>query len=178
MTILLPYRTAHGPGLLGAFPVGPGTYELCRARAPVPGHCFGALELTERARSREISFDLVRSRIGGLVQYPALTRLPAPSYRTARRSRVSNQRQVKPPAPPQEKTMTTDAIVLLEDDHKEILRTFRDFESAGEGALKTKGRLVDRMIEPLTVHTYIENEVMYPRALARARARGRRARAL
>ena len=59
--------------------------------------------------------------------------------------------------------MTTDAIVLLKDDHKEILRVFRDFEKAGDTALKTKGRLVDRMIELLTVHTYIENEVMYPR---------------
>ena len=59
--------------------------------------------------------------------------------------------------------MTTDAIVLLKDDHKEILRVFRDFEKAGDAAHKTKGRLVDRMIELLTVHTYIENEVMYPR---------------
>jgi hemerythrin-like domain-containing protein len=59
--------------------------------------------------------------------------------------------------------MTTDAIVLLKDDHKEVLRVFREFEQAGDNALKTKGRLVDRMIELLTVHTYIENEVMYPR---------------
>jgi hemerythrin-like domain-containing protein len=59
--------------------------------------------------------------------------------------------------------MSTDAIVMLKDDHKEILRCFRDFEKAGDRALKTKGRLVDRMIELLTVHTYIENEVMYPR---------------
>ena len=59
--------------------------------------------------------------------------------------------------------MSTDAIVMLKDDHKEILRCFRDFEKAGDQALKTKGRLVDRMIELLTVHTYIENEVMYPR---------------
>ena len=35
--------------------------------------------------------------------------------------------------------MTTDAIVLLKDDHKEILRAFRDFEQAGDDALKTKG---------------------------------------
>ena len=35
--------------------------------------------------------------------------------------------------------MTTDAIVLLKDDHKEILRVFRDFEQAGDNALKTKG---------------------------------------
>jgi hemerythrin superfamily protein len=59
--------------------------------------------------------------------------------------------------------MSTDAIVMLKNDHKEIRKAFSDFEKAGEGALTTKGRLVDRMIELLTVHTYIENEVMYPR---------------
>jgi hemerythrin-like domain-containing protein len=59
--------------------------------------------------------------------------------------------------------VSTDAIVLLKDDHKQILRTFKDFEAAGDGAFKTKGHLVDRIIELLTVHTYIENEVMYPR---------------
>jgi len=59
--------------------------------------------------------------------------------------------------------MSTDAIVLLKNDHKEILKTFKDFEKAGENAHAAKGKLVDRMIELLTVHTYIENEVMYPR---------------
>lgn len=59
--------------------------------------------------------------------------------------------------------MSTDAIVLLKKDHKEILKAFRDFEAAGANAEKTKGRLVDRIIELLTVHTYLENEVMYPR---------------
>ncbi|CAA9386298.1 MAG: Repair of Iron Centers di-iron protein [uncultured Nocardioides sp.] len=59
--------------------------------------------------------------------------------------------------------MSSDAIVLLKEDHKEIKRAFRDFEKAGEGATKRKGELVDTMIELLTRHTYIENEVMYPR---------------
>jgi hemerythrin-like domain-containing protein len=59
--------------------------------------------------------------------------------------------------------VSTDAIVLLKSDHKEILRTFRDFERAGDNAFATKGRLVKKMIELLTVHTYLENEVMYPR---------------
>src|SRR5688500_12607941 len=59
--------------------------------------------------------------------------------------------------------MSSDAIVMLKDDHKEILRAFREFEGAGDEALATKGKLVDRIIELLTVHTYIENEVMYPR---------------
>jgi hemerythrin-like domain-containing protein len=59
--------------------------------------------------------------------------------------------------------MSTDAIVMLKDEHKQIKKTFNDFEKAGEKAYVEKGRLVDRMIELLTVHTYIENEVMYPR---------------
>jgi hemerythrin-like domain-containing protein len=59
--------------------------------------------------------------------------------------------------------MSTDAIVLLKQDHKEIRQTFRRFEQAGERATATKGRLVERIIELLTVHTYLENEVMYPR---------------
>ena len=59
--------------------------------------------------------------------------------------------------------MSTDAIVLLKNDHKEIKKTFKDFQKAGEDAHKEKGKLVDTMIELLTQHTYIENEVMYPR---------------
>jgi hemerythrin-like domain-containing protein len=58
--------------------------------------------------------------------------------------------------------MSTDAIVLLKTDHKEIRKVFRDFEQAGENATVKKGQLVDKMIELLTVHTYIENEIMYP----------------
>ena len=59
--------------------------------------------------------------------------------------------------------MSTDAIVLLKDEHKLIRKAFRDFEQAGKDAHKTKGAIVDRIIELLTVHTYIENEVMYPK---------------
>ncbi len=59
--------------------------------------------------------------------------------------------------------MSTDAIVLLKNDHKEILKTFKDFESLGDQAHKRKGQLVDKIIDLLTVHTYLENEVMYPR---------------
>ena len=59
--------------------------------------------------------------------------------------------------------MSTDAIVLLKDEHKTIRKAFRAFQDAGENAEKRKGRLVDQIIELLTIHTYIENEVMYPR---------------
>ena len=58
--------------------------------------------------------------------------------------------------------MSTDAIVMLKDDHREIEKAFKAFEKAGENANKAKGAAVKRIIELLTVHTYIENEVMYP----------------
>ena len=55
-----------------------------------------------------------------------------------------------------------DAIVYLKDQHKVVKRLFKEFQGAGENATATKGRLVDQILENLTVHTYLENEVMYP----------------
>jgi hemerythrin superfamily protein len=59
--------------------------------------------------------------------------------------------------------MSNDAIVLLREDHKEIRQVFKQFQKAEDESSATRQRLVDRMIELLTVHTYVENEVMYPR---------------
>ena len=62
--------------------------------------------------------------------------------------------------------MSSDAIVMLKADHKEIRHLFREFQAAGEKAAKKKAKLVGQIIELLTVHTYIENEVMYPEVRA------------
>jgi hemerythrin superfamily protein len=62
--------------------------------------------------------------------------------------------------------MSTDAIVLLKQDHKKMRTLFRQFEAAGEGAPKRQADIVDKIIEALTVHTYIENECMYPEVRA------------
>lgn len=58
--------------------------------------------------------------------------------------------------------MSTDAIVILKQDHKEMRALFNEFQQAGENATKKKGAIVERILEALTVHTYIENECMYP----------------
>ena len=58
--------------------------------------------------------------------------------------------------------MSTDAIVILKDDHKRIKALFRQFEAAGESADQRKGELVEKILHELAVHTYIENEGMYP----------------
>ena len=59
--------------------------------------------------------------------------------------------------------MSSDAIVVLKADHKDIRNLFRKFQAAGDKAVKKKAKIVGQMIELLTVHTYIENEVMSPR---------------
>lgn len=56
--------------------------------------------------------------------------------------------------------MSTDAIVVLRQDHKEIKRLFRSFEKAEKPAEKQK--LVKQILQLLAVHTYIENEGLYP----------------
>ncbi len=58
--------------------------------------------------------------------------------------------------------VSTDAIVLLKQDHKEVKKLFKEFQAAGKNATAHKANLVKQMLEALTVHTYLENEVMYP----------------
>jgi hemerythrin-like domain-containing protein len=62
--------------------------------------------------------------------------------------------------------MSTDAIVILKDEHKEIRRAFRDFEKTNDTETARRGQAARVIIELLTAHTYIENEVMYPRVRA------------
>jgi hemerythrin-like domain-containing protein len=56
--------------------------------------------------------------------------------------------------------VSTDAIVLLKEDHKEVRKLFREFESADSA--QRKGELVGQIIALLKEHTRIENEIMYP----------------
>ena len=57
--------------------------------------------------------------------------------------------------------MSTDAIVLLRNDHTEVRKLFREFQKPQTTDAR-KGAIVTKVIELLTAHTYIENEVMYP----------------
>ncbi|GHE27450.1 hemerythrin [Kitasatospora indigofera] len=57
-----------------------------------------------------------------------------------------------------------DAIVLLKDDHQTVEKLFKAFEKAGEQAYAEKRKIADQVIEELTVHAVIEEEVFYPAA--------------
>ncbi len=59
-----------------------------------------------------------------------------------------------------------DAITLLKNDHHTVEQLFTRFEQAGERAHVQKRQIVDRIIEELSVHTAIEEQVFYPVARA------------
>ena len=59
-----------------------------------------------------------------------------------------------------------DAITLLRDDHKTVEQLFKRFEKAGDRAYVEKREIVDRIIEELSVHAAIEEQVFYPVARA------------
>ncbi|HEY0521489.1 MAG TPA: hemerythrin domain-containing protein [Ilumatobacteraceae bacterium] len=59
-----------------------------------------------------------------------------------------------------------DAITLLRDDHKTVEQLFKRFEKAGDDANQEKRQIVDMIIEELSVHAAIEEQLFYPVARA------------
>ncbi|WP_412079432.1 hemerythrin domain-containing protein (plasmid) [Streptomyces xanthophaeus] len=57
-----------------------------------------------------------------------------------------------------------DAIVLLREDHKTVEKLFKRFEKTGEDDLSERRSIVDEVIQELTVHAWIEEQVFYPAA--------------
>lgn len=55
-----------------------------------------------------------------------------------------------------------DAIVFLKDDHKTVEQLFKKYEGLGDGATKSKRKLVDQILDELAVHAAIEEKVFYP----------------
>jgi hemerythrin superfamily protein len=62
-----------------------------------------------------------------------------------------------------------DAITLLEDDHRTVEQLFERFEQTGRRAHVRKRQIVDRIIEELSVHAAVEEQVFYPVARAAVR---------
>lgn len=51
---------------------------------------------------------------------------------------------------------------MLKEDHQTVERLFKQFEQAGDRAFKQKRDIVDRIIEELSVHAAIEEQLFYP----------------
>ncbi len=55
-----------------------------------------------------------------------------------------------------------DAITLLKADHAEVEKLFKAYEKLGEKAYKSKEKTVKGIIQALSVHAGIEEQVFYP----------------
>jgi hemerythrin superfamily protein len=84
----------------------------------------------------------------------AVAKRATKSMSGATRTSASNKRSSR--------SAPRDAIAVLKGDHREVEELFRRFEQAGDGADKTKRRLVDSMVEKLSIHAEIEEAVFYP----------------
>ncbi len=57
---------------------------------------------------------------------------------------------------------TQDAIAFLKAEHREVEDLFKRFEKLGDGAHKSREATVERIIEALSKHAAIEEEIFYP----------------
>ena len=55
-----------------------------------------------------------------------------------------------------------DAITLLKHDHKTVEALFKRFEKAGDDAHVEKRAVVDKIIEELSIHAAVEEQLFYP----------------
>jgi hypothetical protein len=56
--------------------------------------------------------------------------------------------------------MSHDALVLLKQDHRQILRLFRDYARAASE--EQRGEVVQQMTRLLLVHSFVEEELIHP----------------
>jgi len=64
-----------------------------------------------------------------------------------------------------------DALTLLEDDHRKVKRIMADLEKTTERGIKTREELFGKLVEELTVHEQIEEQIFYPEVRARAQSK-------
>lgn len=57
-----------------------------------------------------------------------------------------------------------DALALLEADHRALEKLFQAFQRAPDDDLEAKAALAQRACEELSIHTMIEEELLYPAA--------------
>ncbi|PYC75825.1 hemerythrin [Streptomyces tateyamensis] len=62
--------------------------------------------------------------------------------------------------------MSSDAIVLLKQEHKELLRLFKAYRTTPPAELAARGELAQHIVHDLTVHSYLVDEVLYPEVVS------------
>ena len=66
-------------------------------------------------------------------------------------------------------TRAKDAIAVLKQDHRAIESLFKEFERTGEKEKRRRKKLVKQIVEELSMHAQIEEQVFYPEVLGTAK---------
>jgi len=61
-----------------------------------------------------------------------------------------------------------DALTLLEQDHQKVKKIMGELEKTTERGVKTREELFNRLVQELTVHEQIEEQIFYPAVKERA----------
>ena len=61
-----------------------------------------------------------------------------------------------------------DAITLLEHDHQKVKKLMGEIEKTTDRGIKTREQLFNRLVQELTVHEKIEEQIFYPEVKERA----------
>ena len=61
-----------------------------------------------------------------------------------------------------------DAITLLEQDHQKVKKLMAEIEKTTERGTKTRQQLFDKLVQELTIHEKIEEQIFYPEVKERA----------
>jgi hemerythrin-like domain-containing protein len=94
----------------------------------------------------------------------ATTKRTASASRTAKKASSAEKGGASRKSSPSRRRTEPDAIDLLKQDHDEVEQLFSRFEGLGNGARKRRQQLVDKIIESLSMHAAIEEQVLYPAA--------------
>ena len=61
-----------------------------------------------------------------------------------------------------------DALTLLEEDHQKVKKLMGEIEKTTERGVKTREELFGKLVEELTIHEKIEEQIFYPAVKERA----------
>jgi hemerythrin superfamily protein len=89
------------------------------------------------------------------------------SAKPAKSSTTSRAKSTKAEKSSSSSTRQPDAIAVLKADHRSVSGLFDRFEGLGDRAHATRERTLTRIIEELSIHAGIEEDVFYPAVRAR-----------
>ena len=64
-----------------------------------------------------------------------------------------------------------DALKLLETDHQEVKKLMGEIEKTTERGVKTRQQLFTKLVQELTIHEKIEEQIFYPRVKEQAKTK-------